>query len=144
MTFDEREMKLLKAVACMAVGYVAAILYFSSLMLIRGESLYQHDYRVVLFWVAFYGFGATTVIFLAPFLISNGTARFWNPWICGPIGALMGFLALLLLVPPLALHYMYGGQAAIMGAVTFLLGSRQLRASNKAMHPSAARYRGGV
>lgn len=129
-------MKLIKAIRCILIGYVAAIAYFTLLLLVHGESLKQDDYDdylVVIIMVAIYGFGTMMTIFLIPFLFSRGASRFWDPSICGPIGGLLGFIALVILVRPLAFHYMYGGQAAIMSGVTFLMGSRTLRSSNKGL-----------
>ncbi|GEM_PF-4686487 len=120
----------------MAVGYLAAFVYFSIGMLVHGV-MFQGDFWVVPFWVAFYGFAIMSLIFLPPFLSSTGRSCFWHPIVCVPLAGLAGFAVLFGLFPPLALHYLYGGQAVIMSGVTYLMGSVLLRTSKQDREASA-------
>ena len=107
------------ALLALLIGYAAGVAYFTLGMLAQGENL-SGDYWVVLIWVGIFSFTVGSVLFLPAHLLIGKERIFWRPWICGPFGAIIGFGALWLMIRELAEHYLYGGQAAVIGGATYL------------------------
>lgn len=111
------------------IGYATGICYFASAILLHGLR-FGREFWVVLIWVAFYTFSVGAALFLPAHFLIKKNRLFWNIWICGPFGAVLGFGALWLILRELAVHSLYGGQAAIIGGSTYV-ASRLLTKSEK-------------
>ena len=115
-------MKILIIPLALLTGYISAITYFLFCMFLEGET-WRGDFWSVIIFVAIYGFALGLVTFSPVFLLVKPRSRFWTKFISVPVGALSGILLLYSLIPELAVHYAYGGQAMIMAGVTFCIGS---------------------
>jgi hypothetical protein len=121
---------IIAAPVSLLIGYATGICYFTSAMLLHGER-FGHDYWFVLIWVAYFTFSVGAALFLPAHFLIKKNRFFWSIWICGPFGAVLGFGALWLIYRELALHYVYGGQAAIIGGSTYV-ASRIITKNEKA------------
>ncbi|MEO7700688.1 MAG: hypothetical protein ABIZ04_15810 [Opitutus sp.] len=132
---------IVSAPLSLAIGYFAGALYFTAGCLANSATRWN-DYQAVLTLVALFTFTVGAVSFRPAHFLIRKERLFWRPWICGPIGAALGFTALWLVFRGLALQYLYGGQAAIIGAGTFL-ASQALTRKEPSKSPDPTPSSGG-
>jgi hypothetical protein len=112
-------MKYALTFVALLCGYLAACGFF----FVQVEDLGKSPFRVELLWAAIYGFPFGFLFFFPCFNRISNESFFWRIYIAPIVGAVVGWASLALFLSELAMSFVYGGFACVMGFTTFFLGA---------------------
>ena len=115
------KMKFSLPFIAITLGYLAGCGFLSIFAVIHGNQILQ--FRTEMIWAGIYGFPLGFLGFVVPFRLISSDHRFWRFYISPIAGGVLGWLSLAILLSELAFSVPFGGFAAVMGFVTFFVGS---------------------
>ena len=117
-----QEIRYRQIFQALVIGFLFAAVFLTLAFLVQGAPL-KGGYFRILVWAGVYGFPIGFLVFAPSFRLIPGHSLFWRYSIGALFGGSVAFGILYFLLPELAMTFVFGAVAIIMGFFTFLTGS---------------------